>query len=75
MKENIRNDHIYIQLMKQHITKNEHITRYLLKTIFLENHMIHIFVFSLQKVLERKTIHQNVRNGHIYKQLMKQHVS
>ena len=34
MKENIRNGHIYIRLMKQHMTKNEHITRYLLETVF-----------------------------------------
>ena len=44
--ENIRNDHIYIQLMKQHMTKNEHITRYLRKPIFLENHNSNFCIFA-----------------------------
>ena len=33
MKENVRNGHIHIQPMKQHMTQNEHITRYLIKTV------------------------------------------
>ena len=32
--ENVRNGHIYIQLMKQYMTKNEQITRYWIKTVF-----------------------------------------
>ena len=72
--ENIRNDHIYIQLMKQHMTKNEHITRYLRKPIFLENHNSNFCIFAPEGPRE-KTVQQNVRNGHIYIQLMKQHVS
>ena len=34
MKENVRNGHIYIQLVKQHMTSNEQITSYLIKTVF-----------------------------------------
>ena len=46
MKENVRNGHIYIQLMKQNMTENERITRYLLKTIFLENHSSNFCIFA-----------------------------
>ena len=44
---------------------------FMLKTCFPQNH----FVFRRRKVQESKTIHQNVRNGHIYIQLMKQHMT
>ena len=59
------------------MTSNEHITRYLLKTIFFENHGSNFFIFAPeeQKALESQTVHQNVRNGHIYIQLMQQHMS
>ena len=74
MKENARNGHIYVQLMKQHMTLNEQITRYLIKTVFPKS-TLQIFVFRLRKVLESETIQQIVRNGHIYIQLMKQHMT
>ena len=74
MKENVRNDPIYLQLMKQHMTQNAHLTRYSLKTVFQKS-TLQIFAFWLRKVLEGKTIQQNVRNGHIYIQLMKQHMT
>ena len=36
--KNVRNGHIYIQLMEKHITLNKHKTTYLLKTGFPQNH-------------------------------------
>ena len=69
VKKNVRISHIYIQLMKQHMTQNAHLTRYSLKTVFHKS-TLQIFAFWLRKVLESKTIQQNVRNGHIYIQLM-----
>ena len=75
MKENDRNDHIYIQLMKQHnMTQYVHLPGYSLKTVFHKS-TLQIFAFWLRKVLEGKTIQQNVRNGHNYIQLMKQHMT
>ena len=53
------------------MTENKHKTRYMLKTGFPQNHI----VFRHRKVLESKTVQQNVRNGHIYIQLMKQHMT
>ena len=46
VKETVRNAHIYIQLMKQHMTENEHITSYLLKTIFPQNHTSNFWIFA-----------------------------
>ena len=72
--------------MKQHMTYNEHRTRYLLKTDlqkeatfyafslkFSGNLNFKLFLIWFRKVLDSKTIQQNVRNGHIYIQLIKQH--
>ena len=66
MKENIRNDHIYIQLMKQHMTKNEHITRYLLKTIFLENYNANFCIFAPEGPRERNYTPKCSQWPHLY---------
>ena len=66
MKENIRNGHIYIQLMKQHMTKNEDITRYLLKTIFLGNHNSNFCIFAPEGPREKNYTTKCSQWPHLY---------
>ena len=66
VKENIRNDHIYIQLVKQHMTNNEHITRYLLKTIFLKNHNLHFCIFAPEGPREKNHTPKCSQWPHLY---------
>ena len=63
---NIRNDHIYIELVKQHMIKNEHITRYLLKTIFLENHNSNFCIFAPEGPREKNYTPKCSQWPHLY---------
>ena len=64
--ENVRNGHIYIQLMEKHITLNKHKTRYLLKTGLPQNHTSKYCILAQEDPVKKNNATKCSQWPHLY---------